>query len=219
MKPEIHTSCSWEVDSMGEWENWTSTLSNELPLWKLDFRWTLKSSESNWRGQNPSYWGIPYIIGNLLERKYLKWARTTHLDIWNTSYGQKNAHESNCQIDSWPLKVGNRPDFLGWRGSATYHWNFFNEGYNFFSDLISIRGLHTKLWPHKVVGVSILRISGLSLGSPETKCHLDVGPMAKHKVYYKGEGGGFLQVWVVVSLVSLSSPMACPSTKSVPTMR
>ncbi len=34
-------------------------------------------------------------------------------------------------------------------------------------------------------------ISGLPLGSPRTKCHLDAGPVARHKVYYKGEGGGF----------------------------
>jgi hypothetical protein len=26
--------------------------------------------------------------------------------------------------------------------------------------------------------------------------------MANHKEYYKGEGGGFLQVWVMVNLVS-----------------
>jgi len=38
------------------------------------------------------------------------------------------------------------------------------------------------------------------------KCHLDVGPMGSHKVYYKGEGGGFPQVWRVVNLVSLSCP-------------
>jgi hypothetical protein len=37
-------------------------------------------------------------------------------------------------------------------------------------------------------------ISGLSLGSLETKCHLNVGPMASHNVYCKGEGGGFPQV-------------------------
>jgi hypothetical protein len=30
-----------------------------------------------------------------------------------------------------------------------------------------------------------------------------VGPMAKHKEYYKGEGGGFPQVWAVVSIVSM----------------
>jgi hypothetical protein len=49
---------------------------------------------------------------------------------------------------------------------------------------------------------------------PRTKCHLGVGPVARHRVYYKGEGGGFLQVWVMVSLVNLSLPVARPSTKS-----
>jgi hypothetical protein len=34
------------------------------------------------------------------------------------------------------------------------------------------------------------RISGLPLQSPGIKCHLGAGPVAKHKVYYKGEGGG-----------------------------
>jgi len=32
---------------------------------------------------------VLYIIGKLLELKYLKWARISHLNIWNTSYGQK----------------------------------------------------------------------------------------------------------------------------------
>ncbi len=39
-----------------------------------------------------------------------------------------------------------------------------------------------------------MRILGVPLGSPRTKCHLDAGPMAIHRVYYKGEGGGFPQV-------------------------
>jgi hypothetical protein len=68
------------------------------------------------------------------------------------------------------------------------------EGYNFVSDLISIKGLHTKLWAPKVAGVPSLGISGPPLGNPETKCHLDVGLMKRHIVYYKGEGGGFPQV-------------------------
>jgi hypothetical protein len=50
------------------------------------------------------------------------------------------------------------------------------------------------------------------------KCHLDVGHVANHKVYYKGEGGGFPQVRAVVSLVSPSLPVTCASTKSAPTM-
>ncbi len=53
---------------------------------------------------------------------------------------------------------------------------------------------------------------------PETKCHLDVGPVANHNIYYKGEGGGFPQVQPVVSLVSSSLPVVRPSTKSAQIM-
>jgi hypothetical protein len=42
------------------------------------------------------------------------------------------------------------------------------------------------------------------LGVLEKKCHLDVGLVEKHRVYYKGEGGDFPQVQAVVSLVSPS---------------
>jgi hypothetical protein len=42
--------------------------------------------------------------------------------------------------------------------------------------------------------VLTLRILGLPFENPKTKCHLDVGLMERHKVYYKGEGGGFHQV-------------------------
>ncbi len=50
--------------------------------------------------------------------------------------------------------------------------------------------MHTKLCGSKVVGVLTLAISGLPFGSFETECHLDVSLMERHKVYYKGEGGG-----------------------------
>jgi hypothetical protein len=62
------------------------------------------------------------------------------------------------------------------------------------------------LWRFKVVGVPTLAISRLPLGSPKTKSHLDVGLVERRKVYYKGEGGGFPQVRVVVSLVNLNYP-------------
>jgi hypothetical protein len=44
-----------------------------------------------------------------------------------------------------------------------------------------------------------------NFGTPKwgTKCHLDVGIVEKHKVYYKGESDGFPQVWAVVSLSTL----------------
>jgi hypothetical protein len=37
--------------------------------------------------------------------------------------------------------------------------------------------------------------------------HLDVAPMANHKKYYEGEGSGFPQIRVVLSLVSSCMPM------------
>jgi hypothetical protein len=148
------------------------------------------------------------------------------LDIWNTSYGQKKGRESNWQFDSQPLKVKNRPDSLAWRWRATYHWKDLNKGYNFALDLISIKGLHAKLWGCKVVGVPTLTISGLPLGSPGAKCHLDVGLVERHRVYYKGKGGHFPQVLAMVSLVSLNLsslvspnlPVALTSIKSAPTI-
>jgi hypothetical protein len=87
---------------------------------------------------------------------------------------------------------------------VTYRWKDLDEAYNFASYLIAIRGLHKKLCAFKVMKIPIVRISGLSFGSPGTKSHLDVGPVERHRVYYKGEGGGFLQVQAMVSLVCLS---------------
>jgi hypothetical protein len=47
--------------------------------------------------------------------------------------------------------------------------------------------LHAKLWGPKVVKVPTLAISGLPLGSLETKSHLDVGPMGNHRIYLRGK--------------------------------
>jgi len=115
-------------------------------------------------------------------------------------------------------KSQNRPDFLACKWRATYRWKALNESYNFVLDFISIGGLHTKLWGPKVVRVPTLAISGLPLGSPRTKSHLDVGLVDRHIVYYKGEGGGFPEVWAVVNLLSPSLPVAHLSTKSAPTL-
>jgi hypothetical protein len=103
-----------------------------------------------------------------------------------------------------------------WR--ATYRWKPLDKGYNFALDLISIRGLQTKLWAPKVAKVPTLKISGLPFESPVTKCHLDVGPVASHRIYYKGEGDGFPQVWAVVSLVNSNLSVVCLNIKSVPIM-
>jgi len=125
---------------------------------------------------------------------------------------------SGVKLTIWPLKVRNRLDFLTCRWRATYCWKALDKGYKFAQDLISIGGLHTKLLVLKIAGISSLRILGLPLGSLGTKCHLDVGLMERHKVYYKGEGGGFPQVQAVVSLVSLNLLVAHLSTKNAQIM-
>jgi hypothetical protein len=89
---------------------------------------------------------------------------------------------------------------------------------NFASDLIAIGGLHTKLCAPKVVRILLMKILRLSLGNPGTKSHLDVAPMERRRVYYKGEGGEFPQVWAVVNLMSSRLPVARLSTKSALTM-
>ncbi len=64
------------------------------------------------------------------------------------------------------------------------------------------------------MGVPTWAISRLPLGSPETKKnHLDVGLVASHKVYYKGEGGGFPQVRAVVSFVCSCCSWFIPTPK------
>jgi hypothetical protein len=78
--------------------------------------------------------------------------------------------------------------------------------------------LHTNLWAPKVAEVPTLGISGLPFENRATKCHLDVAPVERHKIYYKGEGGGFPQVQAMVNLVSLRLLVVRPSTKSAQTM-
>ncbi len=98
----------------------------------------------------------------------------------------------------------------------THLWKSFDKGYNFTLDLIAIEGLHRKLRAFKVTGVLVVGILGLPLGSHGTKNHLDVALVESCRVYYMGEGGGFLRVRAVVSFVSPESPVTCLSTKGAP---
>jgi hypothetical protein len=186
------------------WGNKPSHSQGNSHFGELESRWTPEFSESNCRGQNPMDRKVLDTIGNILDFFFKKWAHMTHLDIWNTSYGQKKGRESNRQFDSWPLKIKNCSDFLTCRWHATYRWKALDEGYNFVSYLISIEGLHAKLWGPKVTEVPTLGISGLPLGNPGTKCHLDVGLVVSHIIYYKGEvvatpkSGPWWVLWVRV---------------------
>jgi len=100
---------------------------------------------------------------------------------------------SGVKLTIWlpTTKVKHCPDFRACRWRATYRWKALNKGYNFALDLISIKGLHTKLWASKIARVTNVGISRLPFGSPRTKWHLGASPMAWHIIYYKGEGDGF----------------------------
>jgi len=100
-----------------------------------------------------------------LERRCPKWPRIAHLDICSPSYEQKKGWESNCQFDSRPLKVGNRPLSDVALKSATWRWKALDKSYNFGSGLIPIRVRGEELWPSKVPGLQPGTVSGLPLWS------------------------------------------------------
>ncbi len=172
---------------------------------KLESFGTPKNSELEFKGQNTSHWGIFYINEKILRCRCPKWPCMSHLDICSPSYGQKKSRESNCQFDSRPLKVGNRPLFdVAWR-SAKWRWKALEESYNFGLDLTPIGGRSREIWAPKVPGLQLRTILGLLLGSPGKKCHSDVASVESCRKYYMGEGGGFPRVRAVVNQVSPSA--------------
>jgi hypothetical protein len=106
----------------------------------------------------------------------------------------------------------NQHNLLACNWRATYHWKALDKGHKFSLDLISIAGLHTKLWNPKFVEVPTLGISGLPFGSPRTKCHLVVGLMERHKIYYRGKvvaspkSGPCWVLWVQVCMWLVLAP-------------
>jgi hypothetical protein len=98
-----------------------------------EFAETPKTSEFDCKGQDISHWDVLYIIGKLSKHKCWKWARMSHLDIYSISYDKKKGRELNWQFDSWPPKVGNRPDPDACKRSATCRWKALNESYKFTS--------------------------------------------------------------------------------------
>jgi hypothetical protein len=191
-RPGSQITCSRECKEYKECEGVNPDTPKWTPMLRVGESWSPKRtpeiSESVLRDQNSMAWCALYINGKILKCRCLKWARIAHLDIWNTSYGQKKARESNSResnsresasFDSRPLKVGNRPETLSFRERATYRWKGLDETYNFSSDGNSIGGLLRKLWWFKVAGVQSCAISGLLRGSPRSPgtkspfgCHL-----------------------------------------------
>jgi hypothetical protein len=164
-----HKNC--RNPTLRECEDKTHTF--EMGTWESSR--TPETLELDCKGQKTSPWGVIHIIGKLPKCRCRKWPRMSHLDIYNTSYGQKKGWKSNWQFDSRPLKVGNWPDPGVFREIATHCWKVFKERYKFALDFIPIGGLSKELWFQKVQGVQIGTISGLHFGSLGTKNHSGAG--------------------------------------------
>jgi hypothetical protein len=134
---------------------------NTPKVGNLESSGTPKCLELDRKAQNTSHWGVLGVIGKVLKRRYRKWTRIDHLDIFSPSYGQKKGRESNWQFDSRPLKVENRPVPDVRSGSATWSWKALFEGYNFGSDLVPIGGRGEELWSSKVPRLQSGTVSGL----------------------------------------------------------
>jgi hypothetical protein len=172
---------------------------------KLESSGIPENSEFDCRGRISSHLSVLGFIRKVLKCKCPKWPHMSHLDICSSRYGQKKGRESNCQFDSQPLKVGNRPlPNVRWQ-SATWRWKALEESYNFGLDVAPIGYCSREIWAPKVPGLQPGTISRLLFGSPGKKRHLDVTSEESCRVYYMGEGGGFPQVWAVVSQVCQSA--------------
>jgi len=154
---------NWYVDKLSQphfgakCENATHTPKDG----KMESSGTPENSEDDLRGQISLPWRVLYINEKLLKRRCPKWPRIAHLDIYSPSYGQKKGWESNCQFDSRPLKIGNRPLPDVASRSATRRWKAVDESYNFGLELVPIRVRGEKLWPSKVPGLQPGTVSGL----------------------------------------------------------
>jgi hypothetical protein len=133
--------------------------------------------------------GLHFPFEHLKHKLWAKERPRIKLAIWLPTIKSRESTRIPCVQATWNISL-----------------KCLDKGYNFASDFIAIGGLHAKLCAFKVVGVLIVGISRLQLGSPETKNHLDVACVESRIVYYKGEGGGFPQVQAVMSLVYPSYP-------------
>jgi hypothetical protein len=136
---------------------------NTCKVGDLESSGTPECLKLNIKAQNTFHWGVFGVIGKVLKHRYRKWPRIGHLDMCSAVIGKRKV---GSQTDSRPLKVGNRPLPDIRFESATWHWKYLDEDYNFDSDLVVIRLCSRELWPFKVPGVSSGQFRDSILGVP-----------------------------------------------------
>jgi hypothetical protein len=173
---------------------WVPTLGVEVSIEFRIFRWWLYGST---------------LIGKTLETWMFKMGSHDPFGYLKHKLWPKKGRKSNCQFDSWPLKVKNRFILLVCRWHATYHWKIFNEDYNFDLDLTSIGGLNKKLWATKVARVPISRLPTWESRDKMTfgcKAHNQTQIILMKKVVASPKFGLWWILWVCVCAWFVRSP-------------
>ncbi len=117
-------------------------------------------------------WGVLHTIGKLLKHRCLKWARITHLDIWNISYGQKKGQEKSG-ITPISLHAGGVRHTVGkLLTTATTLFQTSPQLKVYTQSYGAPKSRESQFWQFR--------------DSHRTKSHLYVGLMERHIVYYKG---------------------------------
>jgi hypothetical protein len=150
LSPWTLRSSTMSQPYFGQVWGWSPTLGKSKDLESSGTPECLKLDS---KAQNTSHWCVLGVIGKVLKRRYIKWPRIGHLNICSPSYGQKKGRESNCQFDSRPLKVGDRPLPDLRIESAIRRWKDLAEGYKFGSDFVAIKLCSRELWAPKVPGL------------------------------------------------------------------
>jgi hypothetical protein len=84
-------SCSVSQPYFGQVWGWSPTLGKSEDL---ESSGTPECWEFDSKAQNTLHWGVLGVIGKVLKRRYRKWPRIDHLNIYSPSYGQKKGRES-----------------------------------------------------------------------------------------------------------------------------
>ncbi len=167
----------WKCEGMNpHTPKWAPTLGVGVPM---DSKWISKFLESNCKGQNPLDWNIFYVIGKLLKIKMSKIGSHDPFEYLKHKLWPKERSKVKLLIwlpttNSWEL-----PRFPCIKVAC----HLILENYRWWLQLCFKPHLNRR-FAHKVIGLQ-------SCGSLGTEWHFGVGPMAKHRKYYKGEDDGF----------------------------
>ncbi len=125
--------------------------------------------------------------------------------------------ESNYQFDSWPPKVKNLSYILACKWRAVPHTigKRLMKAITLLQTSPQSKVFIKKIWPLKSWESQFQEFWDSQLESLETKWYLGVGHVARHREYYKEEGGGFSQVQAMANFVKSCLLVAHPCTKNV----